>query len=558
MKRDLKKLSNKTYDLLIVGGGIYGAAAAWEASLQGLSVVLIEQNDFGGATSANSLKIIHGGLRYLQQLDVIRMRESIRERRLLMQLVPHLAHPLTCVMPTYGHLMKGREVMTAGMLLNDIISFDRNRLDDPEKKIPMGKVISKKRCLEMIPFIDPDAYNGGALWTDGQVYNTERLTLAFITSAVEMGAEVANYVKGIGLSQTDGHIRGIIAKDQLTGDDFLISCNMLLNTCGGWVNQFLKKSDLLNQTPRIRLSTALNLVVKKKLLKGNAAGVYSNYEHTLPDGNRKKIRRVLFMTPWRDHTVIGTFHRPFKGSPDSMQIREEEIQEALEEVNTAFHEERITRDDVSFVLKGFLPMDGIDKKTGEVILTKHYSLFDHEKEDGIQGVISVSGVKYTTARDVAEKSIKLVLKKLDKKAESINYYTMRLSGGNIDRFDDFLTAAMDSYGSDFSEKTIRHLVLNYGSEYEKICNFCTADSESMRLIKGSDEVVRAEIFYAVREEMAHKLSDVVLRRTGLGTAGNPGDTVLYDCADLMGKELNWDQSRKDKEVEQVKKIYKAI
>lgn len=558
MKRDLKKLSNKTYDLLIIGGGIYGAAAAWEASLRGLSVALIEKDDFGGATSANSLKIIHGGLRYLQQLDFIRMRESIRERRLMMQLAPHLAHPLTCVMPTFGHFMKGREVLAVGMLVNDIISCDRNSLDDPEKKIPMGKVISKEKCLEMIPFLDPEAYNGGALWTDGQVYNTERLTLAFISSAVEMGADTANYVKGMELHLADGRIKGITAKDQLTGKEFSISSNMLLNTCGGWVEQFCEESKSLKQIPRVQLSTALNLVIKKKLLKNNAAGVYSNYETKLPDGSRRKIRRVLFMTPWRDHTVIGTFHRPYQGSPGGMKVKEQEIKEALEEANTVFHNLTLTRKDVSMVLKGILPMDGINQKTGEVILTKHYSVFDHEEKDGVRGMISVSGVKYTTARDVAQKSIKLVLKKLNKKSGSVNYNTLRLSGGNIDRFNDLLTAALDAYGSEYSEKVIKHLILNYGSEYKKICSLGAAETELGKLVKESDEVLQAEVLYAVREEMAQKLSDVILRRTDLGSAGNPGDRVLYDCADIMGYELQWDQSRKHKEVEQVKKYYKAF
>lgn len=557
MKRDLKRLSEKTYDLLIIGGGIYGAAAAWEASLQGLSVALIEKYDFGGATSANSLKIIHGGLRYLQQLDVMRMRESIRERRLMMQLAPHLAHPLTCVMPTFGHFMKGREVMAVGMLLNDIISFDRNRLDDPEKRIPMGKVISREKCLEMIPFIDPDKYNGGALWTDGQVYNTERLTLAFIKSAVEKGAEVANYVEGIGLIVNHDHVSGVRVKDQFNGDEFNVSGKMVLNTCGGWVNQFLHNAPAVNDTPRVRLSTALNLVVKRKLLKHNAAGVYSNYPYTLPDGSQKNIRRVLFMTPWREHTIIGTFHRPYTGSPDQMQISESELTEALEEANTALHNQKISRDEVTLVLKGFLPMDGINNKTGEVILTKHYSLFDHEKEDGIKGVISVSGVKYTTARDVAENSIKLIMKKMKKNVKNINRTRLRLSGGNIEKFDTFLAHALDSYRSDFSGKTIRHLILNYGSEYEKICDYGKNNAELGSVIRGSDEVLKAEVLYAVREEMAHTLSDVILRRTDLGSAGNPGDQVISSCADIMARELQWDQNRKRREIEEVQKFYKT-
>jgi glycerol-3-phosphate dehydrogenase len=148
MKRNIDSLSNTEYDLLVIGSGIYGAVLAWDGVLRGLRVALIDKADFGGATSANSLKIVHGGLRYLQQLDFRRMRESIRERTNYMEIAPHLVHPLSCVMPTYGHTMKGREVMFFGLMLNDIISMDRNRLKDPEKIIPMGRVISKRSCLD--------------------------------------------------------------------------------------------------------------------------------------------------------------------------------------------------------------------------------------------------------------------------------------------------------------------------------------------------------------------------------------------------------------------------
>ncbi|MEJ2629018.1 MAG: glycerol-3-phosphate dehydrogenase C-terminal domain-containing protein [bacterium] len=370
-----------------------------------------------------------------------------------------------------------------------------------------------------------------------------------------MGAEVANYVKGTDLIVQDNHISRVTVRDQLSGQEFSIASKMVLNTCGGWVNQFLNNADAVNTIPRIQLSTALNLVVNKKLLQDNAAGVYSNYPYVLPDGSRRKIRRVLFMAPWREHTIIGTFHRPYESSPDQMQITELEIREALEEANTALHNQTISRDEISLVLKGFLPMDGIDKNTGEVILTKHYTICDHHKENGISGLISVSGVKYTTARDVAEKSIKLILKKLGKNIKSVKHNKMRLSGGAIDNYDHFLTDALHSYGSQFREKTIRHLVLNYGSALDGIIQYCTDNPELSKLIKGSDEVIQAEILYAVREEMAQTLSDVILRRTDLGSAGNPGDTVLTTCADLMASELNWDQNHKNKEIDTVKKFY---
>jgi len=156
---------------------------------------------------------------------------------------------------------------------------------------------------------------------------------------------------------------------------------------------------------------------------------------------------------------------------------------------------------------------------------------------------------------VAEKSIKLILKKLDRNIKSVKHNKMRLSGGAIDNYDHFLTDALHSYGSQFRGKTIRHLVLNYGSALDRIIKYCTDNPELSKLIKGSDEVIQAEILYAVREEMARTLADVILRRTDLGSAGNPGDTVLSACADLMASELNWDQNRKNREIDTVKKFY---
>jgi glycerol-3-phosphate dehydrogenase len=142
------------FDLLVLGGGMYGACVAWDATLRGLSVALVDKADFGGATSSNSLKIIHGGLRYLQHADFRRMRESILERRTLMQIAPHLVHPLPVLLPTYGHGLQGPEVFAAALCINDLVSFDRNRLRDPQKHIPRGRVISKQSCLRHLPGLD--------------------------------------------------------------------------------------------------------------------------------------------------------------------------------------------------------------------------------------------------------------------------------------------------------------------------------------------------------------------------------------------------------------------
>ena len=209
MQRDLTKLSQNVYDLLIVGGGIYGAGVARDASLRGLSVALVEKADFGCATSANSLKMIHGGLRYLQHGDFKRMRESIYDRRILMQIAPHLVHPLGVVVPTYGHGIKGKEVMTIALAINDIVSCDRNVGIDPHKHIPPGRTISKTECLQLLPGIDAKDLTGGAVFCDAQVYNSERLVLSFLRSAAQKNADLANYVEVIGFLQQGNCITGV-------------------------------------------------------------------------------------------------------------------------------------------------------------------------------------------------------------------------------------------------------------------------------------------------------------------------------------------------------------
>jgi glycerol-3-phosphate dehydrogenase len=551
MKRELKKLSDRTFDVLIIGAGIYGATAAWEAASRGLSVALIDKDDFGGATSANSLKIVHGGLRYLQTLDVERMRESIHERRILLKIAPHLVHPLSCLMPTYGHLMKGREVMQVGMLMNDIISIGRNRHMDPQKKIPPGKTISKEKCLKIIPGIQQRKLSGGALWTDAQMYNSERLLLSFVLSAVQRGAVAVNYLQADDFLKHSDHIEGIRATDKLTGEVIEIQARVVLNTCGGWINALLQSAGM-GKLP-MQLSTAMNLIINKPLLSEYAVGITGNFESKRPDGSIYLGRRVLFMAPWRHVILVGTYHRPYHQDPDQLRVTESEIEDFLKEVNSALPGSPIRRDEVSFVHKGFLPMDGIQPKTGEVRLTPHYRIHNHQRE--LKGLISVIGVKYTTARDVSKKSIDLVFRMLGYKPIKSISHQKPLVGGEIDRFESFLSESMDRLSKTFSPGVSKHLIYNYGSEYRQICLVIEDEPNMGKLVAGSSEVLSAQIVHSVREEMAVKLADVVLRRTDLGSSGYPGDKAVWHCAEIMAKELKWKRSRIQDEINEVKTIY---
>lgn len=195
LKRDIAAIQTKEFDLIIVGGGIFGACAAWEAASRGVSALLLEKGDFSHATSANHFKMVHGGIRYLQHGDIPRVRESCRERSAFLRIAPHLVQPLPIFIPTYGHGIKGKLFLGIGLGMYDLITIDRNKGIMPERRIPWGKFISKKQALEHFPDLPLEGLTGGAIFCDGQMYNPPRLTIAFLRSAAERGGEAANYVE---------------------------------------------------------------------------------------------------------------------------------------------------------------------------------------------------------------------------------------------------------------------------------------------------------------------------------------------------------------------------
>lgn len=553
MKRDLYKLSTTEYDIVVVGAGIYGVNAAWDAALRGLKVALIDRGDFANATSSNSLKIMHGGLRYLQYLDFKRMRISIHERMILMKIAPHLVYPLPVVMPTYSYKLKSRPALFAALLLNDIIGFDRNRLADPHKFIPASHLISKKKVKEYIPGYEKYNMSGAALWYDCQSYNTERLALSYVLSAAEAGADIANYVECIGFLGNRDQVKGINVKDCFTGESFDIRAKIVVNMGGPWIDSILSNFNTKPLEKSLIHSSAMNIVVKRKLLDKHAAGLSGPYQYKRKDGSLYKGYRILFFVPWRDFTIIGTNHLPYHGHPNEYRVKEEEILDFLNAVNQAYPAADIKRDEISFFHGGLLPMAGTKQKTGEVQLLKHYIVYDHWISDKINGLISVVGVKYTTHRDVASKTIDLALEKLGRKSLRCLTDETPVYGGQIERFEDYLLSAAKESG--LNEKVIRHLVHTYGSKYMDILSYGEKDPSWLQTVEGSDEVLRAEILNAVRNEMALKLSDIVLRRTDLGSAGKPDDKTLLAVADIMAEELNWDEKRINKEIQETKAIY---
>lgn len=553
MQRDVSQLASQEFDLLIIGAGIYGACAAWDATLRGLRVAVIDKGDFGAATSQNSLKTIHGGLRYLQQCDIIRMRESIRERRTLARIAPHLVHPLPCLMPTYGHLTKGREALRVALMLNDLIGFDRNRLEDPSKHLPRGRTISRTEILKLLPGIAEQGLTGGALWYDCQTHNSERLLLSFLLSAAERGAQAANYLGVTGFLTRGRRTTGVVARDARSGETVEIRARCVLNTAGPWTQKVL---DLLkNDTPRIplRLSTAMNLVTRR-LIPGYAAGLSTRGELVEEDALIRKASRLYFIAPWRSVSLAGTAHEPYEGDPDSFRAGEPEIENLMAAVNSAYPAAGLSRADVRLVHAGLLPMKSVSRG-GEVVLLKHFRIVDHAPGDGWEGLVSVMGVKYTTARDVAARAVDLVLRKLGIPITRSASDRTPIYGGAIDRFNRFLEEAVRSGPRGVSKESMAHLVYTYGSRHGDILAIVSRDPSLTAPLPGQESVIGAEVVRAARDEMALTLADVILRRTELGSAGHPGSDCLNACADLMAKELGWDEARKKKEIRETEAVY---
>lgn len=554
MTRDLPRLANARYDVAVVGGGIYGACVAWDASLRGLSVVLLEKGDFGSGTSSNSLKIIHGGFRYLQHGDFARMRESMQEQKALMRIAPHLVHPLPVLIPTYGHGLRGKEVFACALAINDLIGFDRNRLKDPQKHIPRGRILPRSQVLQLLPNIPEHNLTGGGMFYDGMVYNSERLLLSFLHSAESMGAELANYVKVVGYLKGNDDVRGVEAEDMLSGERFQVEAKVVVNACGPWFDQTEAMLSERQSHNRISWVKAFNILTKP-LFSSYAVGLAARGEYSDDRALLNKGKRLLFMVPWRNCTLIGTAYRSYAGKPDQFSIVEEDIHGFLQEINQVYPHAALQMNDVAFVNGGLLPGASGESRRGDIQLENKVSIRTRG-DVGARNVISLVGVKFTTARRVGEEVVDHVFQVLGKTLPPSQTAFTPLHGGKINKFQEFLNQEKDNPPRGLSPQAVQRLAYNYGSSYREVLQYLSDPGGKDPYDEcESTKILQAEVQYALREEMAQRLSDVVFRRTELGTAGYPGDKPIQVAADILSKELGWNENRTRQEVAMVRCMY---
>lgn len=535
--RDPKPLARTSFDLLIVGAGIYGLTIACDAAQRGLSVAVIDRGDFGSGTSFNSAKTVHGGVRSLQRGDVSEMRAYLRERRTLSLIAPHLVHPLRFLMPTYRHPLRSRTALRFYFMLNDLLAHDRNEGLDPSKHFPPSLIVSRDECLRDNPLIDPAGVTGGVAWYDAQMHNSDRVALAFLKSAVACGAGACNYLEATAFgSRVDG-LTSVAVRDVLSGDQFDIRARLVINVTGLSARAGTRSASLTPPAPLVpAASKGMNLITRRVGATCAVAGTSG--------------AQVFFLAPWRGLTIAGTSHEPAVGPLPAFTGAD--VTSLLEDIGRAFPRAGLSRQDVSLVHRGLLPSK--PGTSGHVQLLRESVIHEHHG-DGWDGVISVVGVRYTTARQTAERVVDLALSTLIRSAQPSRSASTRLPGGDIEDFAIFLRDTCASLTPVLGGQGATRVALSYGTEWTAVQRLLLSDPSLAKPLSATCPVTPGELLVAVRHEMAVRLEDALLRRTEAGSGGHPGAEAVTRAAHIMASELGWTDVQRDEEIERVNRAY---
>lgn len=569
--RDVSRLESGPFDLLVVGGGIHGLAIAYEASSRGLRTALIEAADFGSGLSFNHQKTAHGGLRSLQSFRLDRAREAIRERRALARTAPWFLHPLPFIVGTYRSVAKGRLALRAGFKLDALLGRDRNAGVERELHLPCAKLLSRGMTLKLFPGMRQKHLTGGAQWYDYQMVENDRLTFAFGAAADRHGAVLANYVEAVEAVREGGRITGMAARDRETGRLLTIRAAITLNAAGARAGEVAAIFGVNRPMPLLAAMNLVTSIAPKEvaLAAPTSAG------------------RMLTLVPWRGHSIVGTSHaaeelqaaaktQTAEGNTEETQKKHSgrtpvsasdrlaaptgrrpsaaEIDAFIREANEAFPALGLTRERITLVHWGLVPATVTPGSPPELLATP--AIHDHAKQ-GAPGAMTVVGVKYTTARAVAERAVDIAAARLGRRVRSSRTAETVLPGAGLADHEGLAIETARRSGLDLPPAVLQRLGALYAERSAEIIRLMTARPE-LRLPLGSHPAATAaEVVHVIKEEMAMHLSDIVVRRTGLGAAGHPGRDVLDACATVAAAELGWSDEKTVEAIIAVEEIYRV-
>lgn len=535
--RDPEALTRRRWDLLVVGGGIHGLFAAYDAAQRGLSVALIEAADFGSGLSFNHQRTLHGGLRALQSGALLKTRQQVEERRMWARIAPHLIRPLPFLMGTYRRLGRSRALLRAGLAAHDFVGRHRNDGIPAELHLPKTRLESRATTRRLFPGIAERGLTGGAVWYDYQTIHPDRLTWLVAAAAERAGATLANYLPAVSPVLTqDGRVGGVLARDALDRREHAIEASVTLLAAGGGIGALLRSFGAGDGPPLIR---AMNVLLDRPardiaLVAPGSSG------------------RMLTAVPWRGAVLAGTHQSETFVTAPELAPPASAVEAFVTDIRVAFPAVEPDLRAVRLVHHGLTPAVGRDGRADllpEPLITSHASR-------GRPGLISLIGVKYTTARQAAERAVDAACRELGRSRGRCATAHTVLPHADLADVEGRLIETQRELHVDLDSDVAAHLAGWYATEAPAVLRHAAAANAVDRLAPGQP-ILRGEVSYAVEQLGAMRLSDVVLRRTPLGSAGHPGRPALERAAAIMGGCLGWTAGRIEEEIGMVEDRYAA-
>ena len=542
-ERDLNNLKSQQFDVVIVGGGISGAWLALHCTQQGYKTALIEKHDYASQTSSSSSKLLHGGIRYLQQMQFSKVRESAIERAEYIYAAPHLSIPIPFVVPTFKDFRRSKFFLNCGMLVYKFLCLGQNRIiASPEQEMPASHSISAEQLNSMIGATD-EARTGAVVFYERHMLDSERMVLAILQTARRDGAQVHNYVSATDFVELNGRITGLKVTDQISNEAFEINSKLVINAAGPWVDELNGRLPKAEQAPSISGYAVGSHIISRQISEQAIALTTKHQSDTKID----RGGRHIFIIPWRGYSLIGTSYNEITSPAQDLNITAEQVDQLLAAVNQGLPNAKLERNDLIAGYSGLYLL-----KTNNIESTIYqgsgeYQIIDHAQANNVGGLITALGAKYTTGRKLSELTLDLVNKKLPRSRQA---QRGKLLGTNYPNLSEFTLAKTTEYQNLLDADTIKHLIEQYGSELDNFIDRIQSNPTLLQAINTNTPDIWGQVIWAVEQEQTVTLNDLLFHRTSLGLLGIDNPTV-HKVAHFMRKLLGWSDDETEQQIDAV-------
>ncbi len=527
---NLERLAHDEFDILVVGGGVTGTGIARDAALRGFKTALVEKNDYASGTSSKSSRLVHGGLRYLEQFEFALVFEASQERRVLRRIAPHMVSALPFIMPVYAGSVRPYWQIRIGMWLYDFLALFRN--------VKLHRALDARQLLAMEPMVSPEGLQGGPRFYDCSV-DDARLTLTNVLSAARAGAVAVNHARVTGLLKANGKVCGVQIRDEITGKEAEVRSKVVAGAAGPWGDALLKMDD--RSTPdNLRPTKGVHLMVNRDRI-GNCNALSYMVER---DG------RLMFLIPWGKFSIIGTTDTDYRGRPEDLTVEAPDVEYTLDAFNHAFPTVKLTESDIVSAYVGLRPLVAENAATESKVSREHRIFLPPS------GLITIAGGKLTTYRVMAKQVVDIAEKRLAsdfgiRARQGCVTDRLALEGGSGGGLHAQVAQQVGAATGllNLGEDEATCLLTTYGTGYTRLIDLIKGDPALGKRICPTLPYLWAELPHAVNKEMALSLCDFMIRRTHIICEDpSQGMDQAPEVAEKMSALLGWSAEEKQRQL----------